>query len=148
MLVFVCKSTLRRFRLGASLIVITLAGTFPIAAAEVDNAVGEAFEPHVYQSDSDGTLPYRLLKPESLDSGRKYPLVRFLHGAGERGGGPSPTQSRNDRRIGRSGASSRTSLHGVSESRAQQLDANVPTGRRLQVAVLTATLTLTVVRFL
>lgn len=28
---------------------------------------------------------YQLLKPEKLESGQKYPLVVFLHGAGERG---------------------------------------------------------------
>jgi len=30
-------------------------------------------------------LPYRLLKPEKLEAGKKYPLILFLHGAGERG---------------------------------------------------------------
>jgi predicted peptidase len=33
----------------------------------------------------DQTLPYRFLEPESIEKGRKYPLVLFLHGAGERG---------------------------------------------------------------
>jgi predicted peptidase len=31
------------------------------------------------------TLPYRLLLPVSFDAGKKYPVVLFLHGAGERG---------------------------------------------------------------
>ncbi len=32
-----------------------------------------------------GSLPYRILFPEHYDRTRKYPLVLFLHGAGERG---------------------------------------------------------------
>ena len=31
------------------------------------------------------TFNYRLLKPETVEEGKKYPLVLFLHGAGERG---------------------------------------------------------------
>ena len=31
------------------------------------------------------TLPCRILTPENFQSGKKYPLVIFLHGAGERG---------------------------------------------------------------
>lgn len=47
--------------------------------------VTSLFEPREY-SDSDGnTLQYRLLKPKNFDPDEKYPLVLFLHGAGERG---------------------------------------------------------------
>ena len=31
------------------------------------------------------TLKYRILFPENYDKDKKYPLVIFLHGAGERG---------------------------------------------------------------
>jgi predicted peptidase len=37
---------------------------------------------HVQNQDS---LPYQLIKPINLDESRSYPLVIFLHGAGERG---------------------------------------------------------------
>jgi predicted peptidase len=33
----------------------------------------------------DEAFNYRLLKPEKIEPGKKYPLVLFLHGAGERG---------------------------------------------------------------
>ncbi len=42
------------------------------------------FEKHWHVSGTD-TLPYRLLLPENYDVSKKYPLVFFLHGAGERG---------------------------------------------------------------
>ena len=31
------------------------------------------------------SMPYRLLLPENYDASKKYPLILFLHGAGERG---------------------------------------------------------------
>jgi predicted peptidase len=38
------------------------------------------------QTDDGGAkLPYRLMKPDGYDAKTKYPLVIFLHGAGERG---------------------------------------------------------------
>ncbi|HEX7845267.1 MAG TPA: prolyl oligopeptidase family serine peptidase [Chitinophagaceae bacterium] len=42
------------------------------------------YEKHWYVSGSD-TLPYRVLLPENYDASKKYPLIFFLHGAGERG---------------------------------------------------------------
>jgi predicted peptidase len=47
-------------------------------------AAADALEARVYKSGKE-SLPYRLLKPADYDKSRKYPLVLFLHGAGERG---------------------------------------------------------------
>jgi len=44
------------------------------------------FEKHAFSSPKDGkSLNYRLLKPQTVSPGETYPLVLFLHGAGERG---------------------------------------------------------------
>ena len=43
------------------------------------------FEKNVYVTASGDSLNYRLLRPEIEKEGEKYPLVLFLHGAGERG---------------------------------------------------------------
>ncbi|HUQ97195.1 MAG TPA: prolyl oligopeptidase family serine peptidase [Chitinophagaceae bacterium] len=43
-----------------------------------------AYEKNVLVQGPD-TLPYRLLLPLHFDASKKYPLVLFLHGAGERG---------------------------------------------------------------
>ncbi len=44
-----------------------------------------AFKKKAFQSESGDTLLYRILYPDSYDRGANYPLVLFLHGAGERG---------------------------------------------------------------
>ncbi len=53
-----------------------------LAHAQPDNQTEFEYKSLIRGSD---TLRYRLLMPEQFDSSRKYPVVLFLHGAGERG---------------------------------------------------------------
>lgn len=43
------------------------------------------YQKRIFGAASAPGLPYRLLAPEKAESGERYPLVLFLHGAGERG---------------------------------------------------------------
>ncbi|MEI8109232.1 MAG: PHB depolymerase family esterase, partial [Verrucomicrobiota bacterium] len=49
--------------------------------------VGEAedYVAQTFSGEGGKTLGYRLLAPAKMEEGKKYPLVLFLHGAGERG---------------------------------------------------------------
>jgi len=54
----------------------------PLFATADDNR--DRFEVRTFE-EAAYKLPYRLLKPKGYDAKQKYPLVIFLHGAGERG---------------------------------------------------------------
>ena len=43
------------------------------------------FESRVFKYSKDKKLFYRILKPKDYDTSKRYPLVLFFHGAGERG---------------------------------------------------------------
>ena len=53
-------------------------------AADYTEAQYQLLEKCEWKSPTDGTLLYRFFKPE-VKEGEKYPLIIFLHGAGERG---------------------------------------------------------------
>lgn len=56
-----------------------------LTAIEPDPRALELFAAKEYVNESGDTLLYRLLQPETVKAGRRYPLVLFLHGSGERG---------------------------------------------------------------
>ena len=59
-------------------LVLALVAVFPLRSAE-------EYEARSYKGSDGATLLYRLLTPKNYEPGKKYPLVLFLHGAGERG---------------------------------------------------------------
>lgn len=62
---------------------LTLAACFQsVGSAE---SWQDSLESKTYENAKGESLPYRLLKPEKIEPGKTYPLVLFLHGAGERG---------------------------------------------------------------
>jgi len=48
-------------------------------------SLAAAFAPHVYKNAQGETMPYRLYTPVQLTTGKRHPLVVFLHGAGGSG---------------------------------------------------------------
>ena len=55
------------------------------SAAAIRAAETGDYAPRVFTNAAGKTLPYRLLTPANYDAAKKYPLVLFFHGAGERG---------------------------------------------------------------
>ena len=71
--------------LSPRLIVLTAAVFSLLPLVSRGDDVKDRFEARTYADDAGNKLPYRLFKPKSYDAKQKYPLVLFLHGAGERG---------------------------------------------------------------
>src|SRR4051794_20424151 len=53
--------------------------------APVASRAADEYEPRTFTGADGAQLGYRLLKPRDFDATKKYPLVLFLHGSGERG---------------------------------------------------------------
>lgn len=56
-----------------------------IGASFMQLTAQDEFSKEQFISTQGDTLRYRLLQPEEMETGEQYPLVLFLHGAGERG---------------------------------------------------------------
>jgi len=69
---------------GVALVVFVLSLAMNPSTLPAADDHRDRFEPRTYVA-GDFSLPYRLLKPKGYDPKQKYPLVIFLHGAGERG---------------------------------------------------------------
>lgn len=60
-------------------------GYYLIVGGEPENPLMSRLENRSYTDAQGNSIPYRLLVPENYDASKTYPLVVFLHGAGERG---------------------------------------------------------------
>lgn len=63
-------------------LILVLSGGFPMI---VDAADPLPLSKEIFREGTDKSLPYRFMQPEKIEPSTKYPLVIFLHGAGERG---------------------------------------------------------------
>ena len=59
--------------------------TFSLASFFTHSQDFSLFEKRTFITSKGDSLPYRILLPEGYDKTKKYPLVLFLHGGGERG---------------------------------------------------------------
>ncbi|RLS58063.1 MAG: phospholipase [Planctomycetota bacterium] len=64
---------------------IMLWGVIAVNSIEAQTSPADRFEKKTFTGKEGGTLGYRFLQPVKVQAGQKYPLVIFLHGAGERG---------------------------------------------------------------
>jgi len=67
-------------KLRCPILLLTLLTGFSLKAQNL-----ELYEKRTYTNSEGEELPYRILYPENYDENQEYPLVLFLHGAGERG---------------------------------------------------------------
>jgi len=63
-------------------VLIAIAFLISFASTAQDKSL---YEKREFINDSGDTLLYRILLPKDYEEGKQYPLVLFLHGAGERG---------------------------------------------------------------
>lgn len=71
----------------ATMLFATLCGLFPVAASAqtVEPDMGKLFEKKAFTAKDGYVLNYSIHLPENYDPAVRYPVVLFMHGAGERG---------------------------------------------------------------
>lgn len=67
------------------LYILLLTILLPAAAGDKVPQVMDEYEKKIYKDSLNFKMPFRILTPSPVVKGQKYPLVIFLHGAGERG---------------------------------------------------------------
>ena len=77
--------TMKRVFVTAIIGFLLIAGLHDVYSRPGPPDISGLFEARIHTSDRNGSMPYRLMKPAGYDKTKKYPLVLFLHGAGERG---------------------------------------------------------------
>lgn len=70
---------------NSTILSLIICAVIPLTAAAHGPQPNEEYQKCVYVDSNNTQLPYRMLKPENIKDGDKYPLVVFLHGSGERG---------------------------------------------------------------
>lgn len=68
---------------GSALVIGLCLMSAPLLFGQDD--LTDRFEAKTYAAANGHDLKYRVMSPEAVENGQKYPVVVFLHGAGERG---------------------------------------------------------------
>ena len=83
--------------------------TWPLVVVAGDDWQ-KLYEVKTYENAKGQTIPYRLLTPATIEPGKRYPLVLFLHGLGERGTDNAAQLKHGAGRIRHGGESAEVSL--------------------------------------
>ena len=69
----------------STILLIAICYILPLTLSARDPLMNHEYTKCMFTDSQNNSMPYRMLIPEQLDEGEKYPLVLFLHGSGERG---------------------------------------------------------------